>query len=537
MSNRRLLGERVAVRVAGCPTRDGVLISGVKKQTKLIQKFHVRFPNGDVRTHRGDQILLRGSRAPLTEFVRVGDIIFTKNTLGVVRFVGQHEDFQDTVIVIEPIDPKLPSDRNIKSFRKTFPSANLSDQHPYNILTKADQILKMLPPDSILQQISKIKDKYLAFVEERKEKNKQYSDELNSADSRIVQLENFQAQIKEKIRASKSVGSGTGQALRENQNGQGAPSSVSFKFEPGRLGIKAIWNTGEVEGVSKDAQADHLGIEKGWMITHVDEQPYSEDILDAHTDGDTPYTLTFQVPPEPKDESGAPGYEIEALPGSDLGALPPFNEIQQSWGKNENPNVDAARPVLSTEAKEVYEQKINELSAKIEESQYLVEELQTQNDKLEEDHKEMTKLRVKVQHLRNSRVMFMSQIKQIQTQGKTWREKAMEFEKKYQKLLEERGRPKAKIEVDTERKTASPPGTGRTLSTQERGNVKQGINVPKGPEKAGGGSANRKKKPYRGMPKPEPGNTLSLVGLQASEGSKGKDKGKKKKKRGSWLRG
>jgi len=534
MSNRRLLGERVAVRITGCSSRDGVLISGVKKETKFIQRFHVRFPNGDVRSHRGDQILLRGSRAPLTEFVRVGDIIFTKRTLGVVRFVGQHEEFPDTVIVMESFDPRLPTDPNVKSFRKLFPSANLSDQNSYNILTKSGDILKMLPPDNILQQISKIKDKYLAFVEERKEKNKQYSDELNNADARIVQLENFQAQIKENIRASKSGGNGTGQESREDQNGQRAPRSVSFKFEPGRLGIKAVWATGEVEGVSKDAQADHLGIEQGWKITHVDNEPYSEDVLDAHTAGDVPYTLTFEVPAEPNDHHVAgSGYDNTAPPGL---ALPPFNEIQQSWEKKENPNVDAGRPVLSADAKVEYEQKVNELSAKIEESQYLVEELQAQNDKLEEDHKEMTKLRVKVQHLRNSRMMFMSQIKQIQTQGKTWKEKALDFERKYQKLLEERGRPKAKNEEDTERKTASPPGTERTLSTRERGNVKQGSNLPK-KEKAGG-SANRRRKPYRGMPKPEPGNTLSLLGLQASnEGSRGKDKGKKKKKRTSWLRG
>jgi len=508
MSNRRLLGERVAVRVAGCPTRDGVLISGVKKQTRLIQKFHVRFPNGDVRTHRGDQILLRGSRAPLTEFVRVGDIIFTKNTLGVVRFVGQHEDFPDTVIVIEPIDPKLPSDCNVKSFRKTFPSANLSDKNSYNMLTKAEEILKMLPPDSILQQISKIKDKYLAFVEERKEKNKQYSDELNSADARIVQLENFLAQIKENIRASN--GNVAGQETRENQNGPRVPSSVSFKFEPGKLGIKAIWATGEVEGVSKDAQADHLGIQQGWKITHVDNTPYSEAVLDAHTEGDMPYILTFKVP------------TVKEKVPPDL-SLPPFNP--HSW---EEPNVDDVRPMLSEDAKQEYEQKIKELTAKIEESQYLVEELQKQNDKLEEDHKEMTRLHVKVQHLRNSRVMFMGQIKSIQTQGKTWKDKALDFEKKYNKLLEERGRPKAKKEVDTQRKTASPTGTGRTLSTRERGNVKQGNNLHKA--KKAGGSSNRR--PYRGMPKPEPGNTLSLLGLQAS-----KDRGRKKKKRTSWLRG
>jgi len=199
MANRRLLGERVAVRVAGCPTRDGVLISGVKKQTKLIQKFHVRFPNGDVRTHRGDQILLRGSKAPFTEYLRVGDIIFTKNTLGVVRFVGKHEEFLDLVIVLEPMDPKLPTDPNVGSFRNLFPSANLSDQNPYTIVTKADDILKMLPPDIILKQLSTIKDKYVAFAKHRKQQEEENSYEIMHADSRIVQLEDIHAQLKERI--------------------------------------------------------------------------------------------------------------------------------------------------------------------------------------------------------------------------------------------------------------------------------------------------------------------------------------------------
>jgi len=510
MSNRRLLGERVAVRVAGCPSRDGVLISGVRKQTKLIQKFHVRFPNGDVRTHRGDQILLRGSKAPLTEFVRVGDIIFTKNTLGVVRFVGKHEEFQDWIIVLEPMDPKLPSEPNVGSFRKLFPSANLSDQNPYNILKKADDILKMLPPDSILQQISNIKDKYLAFVEERKQKEWQYGVELKNTDSRIRQLEHFQAQVKEKIKATEASGvrngKNPGTATRERQNDPPEPHSVLLGFEPGLLGIKAVWATGEVESVSKDAQADHRGIQKGWKITHVDNEPYSEQVLDAHTTGVNPYTLTFEVPPDSKEvPTSDPSVENKVQPDVVLC----FDDMQEFLGQHENPSGASPRPVLSDDVREASKQKIKELTLKIEESQVLVTKLKTKNTQLEEDHKEMTRQRVKAEHLRNSRVLFQSQIKTIQNRGKEWRKKAMEFEKKYQNLLEQRRR----VEVKNNGHDAQtvPPGTGRAFSSQRQKNVEQDQKLAKG-----SGRSRRRKSTK--MPMPEPGNTLSLKGLSGPSG-------------------
>merc|ERR1712176_1039507 len=68
--------------------------------------------------------------------------------------------------------------------------------------------------------------------------------------------------------------------------------------------------------------------------------------------------------------------------------------------------------------------------------QYTVESLQAKNSKLEDEHKEMTKLRVKVEHLRNSRVMFMSQIREMQKRVKDWKTKAEEWEAKYNKLAE-----------------------------------------------------------------------------------------------------
>jgi len=498
MSNRRLLGERVAVRITGCSSRDGVLISGVKKETKFIQRFHVRFPNGDVRSHRGDQILLRGSRAPLTEFVRVGDIIFTKRTLGVVRFVGQHEEFPDTVIVMESFDPRLPTDPNVKSFRKLFPSANLSDQNSYNILTKSGDILKMLPPDNILQQISKIKDKYLAFVEERKQKDKEYSDELVNADSRISWLQNIQALLRERI-----------ETVGVNNSNEPTKSSVTLTFEPGRIGIQANWTTGKVEGVYENTQAEDAGIQPGWVITHVDDEPYAEEVLDAHTEGSNAYTLTFEVL---RDLNKKTDKKIQpALP------LPSFNEIEDNWGKN--PNEPAERPGLSSEAKEEYEQKIKELRVKIGQSQDLVMAIKARNVTLEEENKEITTLRVKVERVRNSRVRFMSQIKWAQNKVKDWRKKAMEFERKYQALLEQQGR-----------------GSVKSKELSSAGSAKSGgkrLKLDKDSPLSGGSTI--RKKPSR-MPKPEPGNTVSLKGITSNVESKLKDKAKKRSKRGSWFK-
>jgi len=421
------------------------------------------------------------------------------------------------------MDPKLPTDPTIESFRKLFPSANLSDQNPYTILWNADEILKMLPPDIILKQISNIKDKYLAFLEDRKELEKQNTIELTNADSRIVQLEGFQAQLKERIHQlwQDCKRSDSGKGTNENHNAPPESRSVSFTFQPGRLGINAVWAKGEVRSVSEDTQADHLGIQPGWRITHVDNEPYSEELVDAHTAGIDPYTLTFEIPPDPKEVS------TTSLPGlQQATALPTLNDMQDIWGQNENPIEAGARPGLGSEVREEYEQKIKELNSKIEESQDFVTKLKAKNTRLEEDHKELTRLRVKSQSFRNSRVLFQSQIKIIQNRGKEWRKKAMEFEKKYEKLLDERGRVEAKTN-EHGKWTPSPPGTERELSLKGQKNVEEDQKTAK--------PKSRRRKSSK-MPMPEPGNTLSLKGVATSTGQKGKDKSKKKKRRPTWFK-
>jgi len=434
MKNRRLLGERVAVRVAGCPTRDGVLISGVKKKTKFIQKFHVRFPNGDVRTYRGDQLLLRGNQAPLVEYIRVGDIVFTKKTLGVVRFIGLHEDYKGPVMVIEPVDPKLPRDTSVKSYPKLFPSANLSDDRTYRIITRVEEILKLLPPDSLLQQISKIKDKYLALVEETRERDRMFEEERDDAKSRVKELEQ--------------------QALtRENKPDKiptkkpkpvEVPQIVSFTFQPGRLGIQAKWEIGEVVSVIEDGQAMKLGIQEGWKITQVDGEPYTEDKLDAKTDGECEYNLTFQIPVPKVDIK--PGPQTKILASSVL-----HNKV-----------------CLSPVEKKRFEDQVSELSDQIEEYQYKVEALKTKNKKLEEEQKEITHLRVKVEKLRNSRALFINQIKDIKKKEKEFKSKADDFERKRGELVEQAGGIGIEAKSDRGNGPSAPPPIPRGKSAQKK---------------------------------------------------------------------
>jgi len=466
-ANRRLLGERVNVRVAGCPPRDGVLLAGVKKETKYVQKFPIRFPNGDVRSYRGDQLLLRGTTAPLTDYIRVGDICYTKQTLGVIRFIGSHEDFPGgPVMVMESVDPKLPSDPNISSFRKTFPSANLSDSRSYSILTKKEDFIKILPPDAILQQLSRIKDKYLAFVADTREKDKRRDED---------EKEKVAAQVKAEVQRkmndpeakdddeNESPLSPTGAAP------QAPPNSKTITFGPGRLGIKAVWTTGKVEGVSNDGQAQKLGVKVGWSIALIDGQPYTEELIDSKTEGGQDYVLTFDISGE-TDEA------------------------------TEKPKIGA---ILTDTDKESYERRINELNEQIEDFQYTVESLQAKNSKLEDEHKEMTKLRVKVEHLRNSRVMFMSQIREMQKRVKDWKAKAEEWESKYNKLAESGGGDEAgesprriNSKRDGIRYTKNPRAPPRAASRRRPSSTSEAF----------------KKKV---MPKPDAANTLSLTNYQA----------------------
>jgi len=476
MTNRRLLGERVAVRVHGCPSRDGVLISGVKKETKLIQKFPVRFPNGDVRTYRGDQLLLRGTKASLLDFIRVGDILYTKKTLGVVRFVGMHEDYKGPVIVMESTDPRLPADKTITSFSRTFPSAVLTDGGSYNLIRKLEDILKLLPPDTLLTQISKIKDKYSAFKTDMRKKEQRYEAEKDKVDNKIAELETMVVEHA----AAKRQGNKRNKSQEENvkepvlEEASGPKSEIMFNeiiFHPGRLGIQATWSTGKIEGVSENGQASQLGVEAGWRITHIDGEPYSENLLDSKTQASEDFLLTFEIPKA--DSTIVDPIKNENSPTYRQGGASMEDTISETQRDN-------------------YKAKISELNEKIQNFQSTVESLQGRADELAEEHKEFTKVRVKVEQLRVSRKMFMGQIKEMQKREKEWKTNAEEFEKKHKRLLQERASVNGEV-----RETVEPARGVRN---------KKHVHSP-AQQKKGGRPSKRK---YGRLPVPDASNTVQL---------------------------
>jgi len=78
---------------------------------------------------------------------------------------------------------------------------------------------------------------------------------------------------------------------------------IAIKFDPGRLGLNlGCWSggfngerTGLITEVSKKGQAESLGVQVGWKITLIDNEPYSEKLLDSSIRGKHPYTLTFET--------------------------------------------------------------------------------------------------------------------------------------------------------------------------------------------------------------------------------------------------
>jgi len=487
MTIRRLLGERVVVKVAGCAPRDGVLIAGVQKNTSYIQKFPVRFPNGNVTVYRSDQLLLRGSRAPPMEYIRVGDIAYTKRTLGVIRFIGLHEDFAGTIIVLEPMDPKLPADPSVESFRRLFPSATLSDSTNYLLLRGIEEIIKLLSPDVLLQQLSKLRDRYTELISDRKEKTLFQEEDLERTDKRIEELEIVKENLVSKRAMSpkhrtkdKKGAEPPNSPLTENE-----PVTTSILFHPGRLGIRAVWMSGKIEQVTDDGQAQRYGVQPGWIITHIDGEEYHIDGLDAKTRGDKDILLTFEIP-----KNGAnPSTETQApVPPSDTKDIM-FLDVQ----------------------KDIYERKIQELKDKVKDYQGEVQTLVSRKKELEDEHKEVTRLQVKVETLRTSRQMFMNQAKTTQKKMVSWKDAATEFEEKCAKLIAEHGHKLKSVEAG---KIIQPPARRGSVSSRggvsRRGSVKGGNQSEQETFIRAGKPGRGKRRPSLKMPTPEPGNTLKL---------------------------
>merc|ERR1719233_1766083 len=152
-------------------------------------------------------------------------------------------------------------------------------------------------------------------------------------------------------------------------------------------------------------------------------------------------------------------------------------------------NTDARATLYSETEVEKYERQIQELTDHIEDFDYTIESLQNKNTKMEEEHKELPKLRTKVEQLRNSKTMFIAQIKEVQKREKEWMRKAEENEQKYKKLLSEMQQGNAqttKLE-DSPKKEKD----NKTVKQKVRG-------------------ARHGRKPSVQMPTPDSANTVSI---------------------------
>merc|ERR1711920_23239 len=129
-----------------------------------------------------------------------------------------------------------------------------------------------------------------------------FAEDINKKSRRIKELETeIREQEKEVIAAEKGPVAVEGEEV----------NLARKVFKPGKLGIKAAWTTGEVEGVSPDMQAEELGVQVGWKIVKIDEEDYSEEALDAKVAEQVKYTLTFMIPIKTND---VPRDNIEESP-------------------------------------------------------------------------------------------------------------------------------------------------------------------------------------------------------------------------------
>jgi len=65
------------------------------------------------------------------------------------------------------------------------------------------------------------------------------------------------------------------------------------EFHPGVIGLVANWNEGMIANVLYGDQGHSTGVQKGWKIVGVENEPYAESKLDACIEGTRPYKVTF----------------------------------------------------------------------------------------------------------------------------------------------------------------------------------------------------------------------------------------------------
>lgn len=68
--------------------------------------------------------------------------------------------------------------------------------------------------------------------------------------------------------------------------------TVQLTLQPGPVGLEADWETGEITRVLH-GQCAKLDVKEGWYFHKIDGAPYSVDMLDAKSVGESPYEITF----------------------------------------------------------------------------------------------------------------------------------------------------------------------------------------------------------------------------------------------------
>lgn len=71
--------------------------------------------------------------------------------------------------------------------------------------------------------------------------------------------------------------------------------SCEVIFQPGQLGIRADWSTGEVQTVLDGGQGQQLGVTVGSYFTQVNGMAYTEQVLDAVRAVGQPFTVSFAL--------------------------------------------------------------------------------------------------------------------------------------------------------------------------------------------------------------------------------------------------
>merc|ERR1712046_221741 len=61
----------------------------------------------------------------------------------------------------------------------------------------------------------------------------------------------------------------------------------------GKIGAVINYVSGHIDEVLADSQAERLGVQKGWQVILVDEQPYTREYLEEKVAMETAFRLTF----------------------------------------------------------------------------------------------------------------------------------------------------------------------------------------------------------------------------------------------------